>query len=354
MSVSVTLQRRRGYSSEAGPLVLTRLFINSYLFGKEIGIPARVRILPAVLVAAVLCLTGVQAQSPQGSSRPTFRGGIDMVTINAVVRDHKGRIVQNLRRSDFEVFDNGQRRIISEFRSDRAPIALALLFDTSGSMRMAWKERAAREAAGQLLEWLNPGRDEVGVFAFDNSLRELQAFTRDGELVRGSFDSIGEPFGLTSLNDAIADTARRVAARGNSHRGLVVFTDGVDTNSRLTPGEVSGIASSIDVPVYIVAVVSPLDQAGTSASVVDSKAPQSGQLIDLAQWTGGELFMSSSPAQSGYAVKRIVDELRYHYLIAFEAAGKPGWHPLEVRLRDRHLSVRARGGYIAGPSYPGG
>ena len=84
--------------------------------------------------------------------------------------------------------------------------------------------------------------------------------------------------------------------------------------------------------------------------MLDSKAAPTGDLVTLARWTGGEMFMSSSPAQSSVAVRQIVDELRFQYLIAFEPGDRPGWHPLELRPRDSRLTVRARGGYIAGPS----
>jgi VWFA-related protein len=266
------------------------------------------------------------------------------------VRDQKGRVVGNLKRSDFQLFDNGRPQKITDFRFDQAPITVALLFDTSGSMQVASKADAARSAAEQFLTWLQRDRDEVAVFSFDSSLRELQGFTRDADRVRASFGQVEEPFGMTSLRDAIANTARQVAARGGSHRAVVVFTDGVDNNSRLTPAEVSGIASSIDVPVYVMAVVSPLDDIGQSTAVIEANASPAGELMDLAQWTGGDAFVSSSRAQSSQAVKQIVDELRFQYLIAFEPGSKPGWHPLEVRLRDRRLSVRARGGYFTGPS----
>ncbi len=274
-----------------------------------------------------------------------------MVTINAVVRDHKGRIVPNLTRSDFQLFDAGRPQKIADFRADQAPITVALLFDTSGSMQVASKADAARAAADIFIAWLRKGTDEIAVFSFDSTLRELQGFTSDAERVRGSFSRVEEPFGMTSLRDSIAETARRVAARGRSHRAVLVFTDGVDNNSRLTPAEVSGIASAIDVPIYVLAVVSPLDHAGESTAVVDPKTPPpSGDLVNLAQWTGGDMFMSSSPAQSSQAARQIVDELRFQYLIAFEPGTKPGWHPLELRLRDQRLTVRARGGYFAGPA----
>jgi Ca-activated chloride channel homolog len=311
---------------------------------------------PLAAFAVVLLAVGLQAQQPasrsesQDSERATFRSGVEMVTINAVVRDHKGRVVPNLTRADFELLDSGRPQKIKDFRADQAPITVALLFDTSGSMQVAAKSGAARTAADQFLAWLQADKDQVAVFSFDSSLRELQGFTRDKVRVRSSFGRVEEPFGMTSLRDAVAETARRVADHGGSHRGVIVFTDGVDNNSRLTPAEVSGIASSIDVPVYVVAVVSPLDHLGQASAVVDEKGSPTGELMDLAQWTGGDAFMSSTVAQSGQAVKQIVDELRFQYLIAFEPGGKPGWHPLEVKLRDRHLSVRARGGYFAGPS----
>jgi Ca-activated chloride channel family protein len=161
------------------------------------------------------------------------------------------------------------------------------------------------------------------------------------------------PFGATSLHDAIARTAEKVAKREGLRRAVVVFTDGQDTYSRLTPGEVSGIASAIDVPIYIVGVVSPLDDPATDTSVQSAeRAALTGPLSDLATWTGGRTFVVSSIAQRSLVARQIVDELRHQYLIAFESSSTPGWHPLLVRARDKDLSVRARSGYIAGQSRP--
>ena len=130
---------------------------------------------------------------------------------------------------------------------------------------------------------------------------------------------------------------------------MVVVTDGVDNHSLLTPSEVSGIASAIDVPVYILAVVSPLDHPGTDAGVDrSSDSPLTGPLDNLARWTGGALFVASAPAHVSVAARQIVTELRQQYLIAFEPSERAGWHPLDIRARDTHFTVRARSGYIAG------
>jgi VWFA-related protein len=161
------------------------------------------------------------------------------------------------------------------------------------------------------------------------------------------------PFGATSLHDAIAQTAESVGTREGLRRAVVVLTDGQDTASRLTPGEVSGIASSIDVPVYIVGIVPSIDnpssdQSGASAE----RSPLAGPLDDLATWTGGATFVVSTTGQRSATAQHIVDELRHQYLIAFESSGNPGWHPLVVRARDKDFTVRARSGYIAGQSRP--
>ena len=304
-----------------------------------------------VLVLALLAGRAASAQTPPAAAPapPTFRAGVERVMISAVVRDSRSRLVTNLVQSDFEVLDKGVRRPITDFRAERAAVSVALLFDFSGSMQMAEKVESARLAARHVLTWLNAGRDELAIYSFDTALHQLEPFApyrEDATLERSLFGIA--PFGMTSLNDAIAATAKDVAARPNSHRAVVVLTDGLDNHSVLSAAEASGIASSIDVPVYIMAVVSPLDHVGAATAVSTESPLPVGNLADLARWTGGEFFVTSATEQTRLAAQRIVDELRHQYLIAFEPASQPGWRPLEVRTRNRKLVVRARGGYIAG------
>ncbi|HEX7486923.1 MAG TPA: VWA domain-containing protein [Vicinamibacterales bacterium] len=279
----------------------------------------------------------------------TFRAGVDRVTISAVVHDHNGKLVTGLVQSDLEVLDSGERRPITDFRAERAAVSVALLFDVSGSMEVAAKIEAARLAARQVLTWLEVGRDELAIYSFDTALHQLEPFAlyQEGGALERSLFGIA-PFGMTSLNDAIAATAKDLATRPNSHRAVIVLTDGRDNHSQLSPAEVSGIASSIDVPVYIMAVVSPLDHAGAATAVSTESPVPVGDLADLANWTGGEFFVTSATTETSLAARQIVEELRHQYLIAFEPASRPGWHPIEVRARDRQLVVRARGGYMAG------
>lgn len=306
-------------------------------------------------LTVVLTLVGAGAAVGQTPAAPpplglTFRSGTDRVLVSAVVRDRTGKLVTDLVQRDFEVFDSGERRPITDFHAERAAVSVALLFDLSGSMEVAAKVEAARLAARQVLSWLQAGRDELAIYSFDTALHQLEPFgpyREDGTLERSLFGTA--PFGMTSLNDAIAATAKLTATRPNSHRAVIVLTDGLDNHSQLSPAEASAVASSIDVPVYVMAVVSPLDHAGAATAVSTASPVPVGDLGNLARWTGGDFFVTSATAQTGQAARQIIDELRHQYLIAFESASRPGWHPLVVRTRDRQLVVRARGGYVAGP-----
>ena len=77
-----------------------------------------------------------------------------------------------------------------------------------------------------------------------------------------------------------------------------------------------------------------------------------GRLGDLARWTGGDIFAAVGPAKTSIAARQIVTELRHQYLIAFEPGTQPGWHPIELRTRDRDHVVRARSGYVVRTGVP--
>jgi Ca-activated chloride channel family protein len=305
-------------------------------------------ILTSALVMAAFSV-GVKPGHAQGASVATFKSSVDVVRISAVVRDHKGRFVRDLAARDFEILDAGLTRRISDFRSDLAGVSVALLFDVSGSMEA--KLPSAREAATHVLSWLD-ARDETAIYTFDTQLDEVAPFTIGLKTLPSSMSTV-VPFGATSLHDAIAATAQRVSAREGRRHAVVVLTDGSDNASRLSPPEVSRIASGIDVPIYIFGIVPSIDNP--SEEIAASSAERSslaGPLADLAEWTGGHIFIASTPGQRSIAARQIIDELRHQYLIAFESSGRPGWHPLQVRARDKDLTVRARSGYIAGQSRP--
>jgi Ca-activated chloride channel family protein len=335
---------------------------HDHLGGKAIDIDLmhmRKMVTPAIVGLAFAASAALSAQTAppapqQSAGQAIFKAGVEAVTVSVAVRDESGHVVKGLKKTDFEIYDSGFRKEMKDFYVGDAPISLALLLDISGSMAVGGNMDRAREAVAVATMSLRDGRDEAALFTFDSELREVVSFTTDVNHIH-KVNLKGKPWGQTSLYDAVAQAARAVAERQTRHRAVLVITDGVDTGSRLTAPQVSGIASSIDVPVYMLRVVNPLDHPGGELEVIetDGRAVQQATLADLARWTGGDMRVASVPAHTSVAIQDLFEELRYQYLISIEPGARPGWHPLEVRTRKKNLVVHSRGGYVAGPSRSG-
>jgi VWFA-related protein len=298
----------------------------------------------SVLVSASLAAEGRQEQLDH--SQQTFRASVDVVTIQASVRDARGRPVKGLTARDFEVRDNGQLRPMLSLREDlHPPVSLAILVDMSGSMRLGPKMPMAGQALDGVLSQLRYGEDEVALFTFDSALHEREAFTRNLSVLQGALSEF-EPFGTTSLYDAMAETAGRVAARSATHKAVIVLTDGVDTSSALTPSAVSALASSIDVPVYVVATVPSVDQRAMIQSA--DRGADAADLRELAEWTGGHFLFTTTFAETAVAAAGIIAEIRQQYLLAIAATDAREWRRLDVRVKRPSAIVKARSGYFGG------
>jgi VWFA-related protein len=301
----------------------------------------------AFVVLVFVSARPLSAQRPDGESQQTFRASADVVTIQASVRDARGRVLSGLTPADFEIRDNGELRQILSLRSDRqSPLSLAVLVDMSGSMRVSAKVAMARQAYDSILAQLRQGQDEAAVFTFDSKLHERQPFTTDLSTLKGALTEF-DPFGTTSLYDATAAAARRLASRTGTHKAIVVLTDGLDTSSALTAAEVSGVASSIDVPVFVVATVPSVDQRFLMETS-DRPRAEAADLRDLSEWTGGTFVFASTLLETTVTASRLVDELRQQYVLAIEAASASEWRRLEVRVKRPSARVKARSGYFGG------
>ena len=281
------------------------------------------------------------AQNPP----PTvFRSSVDLVSMAAVVRDKRGKIVPSLRREDFEVLDSGKSRPILDLRTESAaPASVALLMDGSGSMKIGAANELSQRISGAILSSLNPSRDDAALYSFDTRLLSVQEFTHDLPSVTSRL-SVVDAWGSTSLYDAIGGTAAIVAKRTANRRALVVLTDGADTASAYTPEQVSAIASAVDVPVYVFMMATGTRESDKVPFEVERRS----LLANLARATGGDFFVAYDTVTTTAAINQLVEELRHQYVLAFEASSEQGWRNVEVRTRKKGLSVRTRGWYLAG------
>ena len=156
-----------------------------------------------------------------GAERNTraLAAGVDMQVLAAAQAQGKRlRWLEELNVADFELFASGRQQKIVDFRADASEVSVAMLVDFSGSMDVAVKREAARDVAFHVLSWLAPGKDEVGLFAFDRTLQELEPFRKAPGDILKKLDTL-KPYGETSLFDAIADTGRHETA--NRKEGAV-------------------------------------------------------------------------------------------------------------------------------------
>jgi VWFA-related protein len=301
-----------------------------------------------------------QQQESRSDAAPqptiTFKSGVEAVSVSATVRNRRGKVIKDLKKTDFEVIDSGVAREISDFYVGDSAVSLAVLLDISGSMDVGGNMSRAREAVNLALSNLQQDRDEAALFTFDSTLVEVHTFTNQLHRIT-SISLEGKPWGMTSLYDAIAKTAERVGERRNRHRAILVITDGVDTGSRMTPPQVSYVASTIDVPVYLMVVSNPVDNPNHKLAVMEASGvhdhPNTATLADLARWTGGEMAIASDLQDATEALTELLGNLRHQYVISFEPGTRPGWHPIEIRTRKKNLTVHARSGYLAGSARTG-
>jgi Ca-activated chloride channel family protein len=290
----------------------------------------------ALLAAIAASNVPVSAQDPPNL---VFRSAVDVVSVTAIVRDRRHRVVTSLTRDDLQIVDAGEPQTILDFRTDiSAPASVALLVDGSGSMKIGAASDAARRISEAILDSLDASRDDAALMAFDRRLLTIHEFTHDFAQIRTSLNTL-ESFGMTSLYDAIAGTAGVVAGRSQNRRAVVVLTDGGDTGSAYSPAQVSRIASSIDVPVYVFALGNiPTDARGNAV----------GALRDLVVETGGDVIVANTPRLIDGGIRRLVEELRHQYLLSFRANSFDGLRRVQVRTTRKDLTVRARAWYFAG------
>ena len=303
-----------------------------------------------LLVAAVLTAlppwprAAAQEQAPE-QERPqaVFRSSVNMVSMAAIVRDKRGKVVPSLKREDFEVLDGGQRRPLVDLRTEEAaPASVALLVDGSGSMKVGFSAEAALRVSNAILGSLDKTRDDAALYSFDTRLLTIKNFTQDLKAVGGALSQV-ESWGSTSLYDAIAGTAGIVAKRTANRRAVVVLTDGADTTSGYTPDEVAEVASGVDVPVYV--LIWDARDPESRATFETARLSEMGRLAEL---TGGRLFIAGDHPSMNYAITTLLEELRHQYVLAFEAAPNGGWRSVQIRTKKKGLQVRTRAWYLAG------
>lgn len=272
--------------------------------------------------------------------QPIFKSSVRTVPIYATVIDASGRLVPDLDRDDFSIFDNGKPVELSLFSNESQPFTAVVMLDTSASMTANLK--LLNRAAEQFLLRLLPV-DKAQVGAFNDKIQLSGTFTNDRDELIGALNDLyfGNP---TRLNDGIA--AGLDALQGiDGRRVVIVFTDGEDTSSRLGFKPVMERARDEEVMVYSIGLES---EYFNGVRVVRSRPSR--DLKKISDETGGGYFELRKTDDLAPTFTRVAQELRSHYLIGFAPAVLDGKvHKLEVKVNRPGTTVRTRKSYLAAP-----
>ena len=292
-----------------------------------------------VLLSVVGLIVGLSAQ------QPSFRAGVDIVSLNVTVTDAATRYITDLEEADFLVFEDGIKQNVTFFSRRQSPIALSLLLDSSASMEEHLP--VLQTAASNFVHKLK-SNDIAQVIDFDSRVEIRQGFTGN----QGELDTAISQLaagGSTSLHNAIyiaLKELRKVRAVNEEdvrRQALIVFSDGEDTSSLVSFDEVLDLAKRSETSIYTIAL---------RGADVQAKGFREAEFVmrTLAQETGGRAFFPAKIDDLNGVYTQIADELASQYTLGYTSANPRrdgAWRRIVVQLLRPNVTPRTKKGYYA-------
>jgi Ca-activated chloride channel family protein len=285
-----------------------------------------------------------QPTQPNAEDSGTFviRKDVDEVLLHATVVDDRQRIVTNLDKADFTVFEDGKPQTIISFHHEDIPVAMGIVIDNSGSMRE--KRTKVNQAALNLVRSSNP-QDEVFVVNFNDEYYLDQDFTNDLLKLKEALEKI-DAKGGTALYEAVVASADHLKRDAKLERKvLFVVTDGEDNASRETLEQaVKQLQEENGPSVYAIGVLG------------DEEHPKRARhaLEIIAQRTGGLAFFPKTLDEVDEISRQVAHDIRNQYTIGYKSTNPRstgGFRQIRVEAKAKghgKMSVRTKSGYYAG------
>jgi Ca-activated chloride channel homolog len=312
----------------------------------------------------VVCVVTGLVVVVSARQEPQFKSGARTVAVYATVTGPDGRLVLDLTRDDFEIYDNGKLQPITVFANDIQPITIVVMLDRSGSMKA--NNRLVEAAGEAFVERLLPAdKARIGSFAARIQV-DPRDFTSDKEELVRILRTELQPDGPTPLWNAM-NVGMTALLRQEGRRVVLVFTDGVDMPMNFSTHNVSlhdamKRAQDEDVMVYAIGLESHVPFGGRRAPMSGGRGGFGGRrgggsmiaqkpdegLTKIAMETGGGYFELTNTKDLSSTFANVADELHRQYALGFTPAKLDGkTHKLEVRLKNSALVARARRSYLA-------
>ena len=288
----------------------------------------------------VLATSGIGMAFQQ---QPVFRAGVDLVHFSVVVTDKDGTPLSGLTADDFEILEEGKPQKITQFAGgdphNAPPLHLGFMIDLSGSM--SEDIRDVRTASIKFLDAVKRVED-ITVVDFDTQIRIAQFQSDDPRLVE--YLRAREPRGAwTALYDTVGVYLNK-AAEQSGDKILVLYTDGGDTRSAITQGELLDLLKSSDVTVYSIGY---LEHQGSA------RHTQQQVLHRLSATTGGQAFFPGRLKDVDKMYEKILGEIAARYSLGYVSTDRRmdgRWRDVRIRVTRpglKDIKVRTREGYYA-------
>ena len=293
------------------------------------------------LLPAVGLLWGQKA-TVEDTDATIFRTNSRLVVLHATAVDKTGQLVTNLGKGAFQVYENGVKQEIKNFRHEDVPVSLGLVIDNSASMRPK-RDRVAA-AALAMVDRSNP-EDEAFIVNFDENPSLDVDFTNDPQQLKKGLARI-DSHGETAMRDAIRSAIEHLKGRNKKDKkALVVVTDGNDNRSLETLEAVVRAAQQNEVLIYAI---------GLLADETPREAARAKHALDaLAQATGGQTYYPADLSEMDKIAPRIAFEIRNQYIVTYSPSNQEldgSFRQIRVLVDSPDVdSVRTRTGYYATP-----
>jgi len=286
-----------------------------------------------------------------GDSDYKLRVNVRLVLVEAFVRDDRGRVIDELKKEDFRLYEDNIEQEVRHFSRDELPLAVALVVDRSGSVAPFMPE--LRRAAYDTLRQLKRG-DRVALFAFAEDVDRLTDLTTDRRRVAEGIARI-RPGGGTNILDAVHMATQYLALAAPHDRRAIILISDNEATMRGFASQDRVIRNALQSEVVVYSVKTP-GQSGGALFSLGSKLSGVGSVNKITRETGGEVFDVRQEGSIEAAMAAVIGRLKTRYTLGYHSSNQASdgrFRAISVRLTDRYgraerdYSIHARQGYYA-------
>jgi VWFA-related protein len=317
-------------------------------------------------LAALVCLPAMSQESqPPQDQEPleTLKVDVNVVNVFFNAKDKKGLLIPNLKKEDFQLFEEGKPQAAKYFSAEtNQPLTLGLLIDTSASQARVLPME--QDVGAQFLQRVLKEKDLSFLISFDVNVELLQDYTNDGKDLRAGLrrtrinSGVGGSPGMgggpvptarprgTLLYDAVYLAAYDKLSKEVGRKAMIILTDGEDQGSQETLKNAIEAAHKADAMVYVLLIADRgyYDQQGASYS-------GAGDMKKLAEETGGRMIdVGSEEKKLRAAFDQIANELRSQYYLGYtpkDSKRDGSFRRIEIKPVNKDIKIQATKGYYA-------